>query len=307
LWGKLTRELPFFHVLGNHDGEARYGDAEGSYGHFEDTRALSRGARLRHLPDPTAVYDGSQNRDLYFTFTSGDARFIILDVMSGPDDYPSVPEDWTLGAEQLAWFERVLQGNDRVWTFVFIEHLDGGIMRPDGLPLPHPGGEKGKHAYGRGAMRATLDGTPRGEFRGEQALLQKLMRENGVDVFFHAHDHIAVVGEKRASDGSGEGVYYAMGGQASGDEFGPGWSRFDWFQQQVDYDEDGVADFLSGRKSGGNASSRPGFYRVSVNGKRSIELAYVVSSPRPELDGTIAFGLTIRADGTSSLERERDP
>jgi hypothetical protein len=41
------------------------------------------------LPDPTAVYDGSDNGDLYFSFTSGHARFIILDVMSGPLDDPS--------------------------------------------------------------------------------------------------------------------------------------------------------------------------------------------------------------------------
>ena len=95
LFGRLTRQLPFFYVLGNHDGEARYGDSEGSYGHFEDTRALSRGARLRHLPDPTSVYPGSENGDLYFSFVSGDARFIILDVMAGPLDYPKVPEDWT--------------------------------------------------------------------------------------------------------------------------------------------------------------------------------------------------------------------
>ena len=301
LWGGLTRELPFFYVLGNHDGEAHYGDAEGSYGHFEDTRALSRGARLRHLPDPTAVYPGSKNGDLYFTFTSGDARFIILDVMSGPRDYPRVPEDWTLGPEQLAWFEGVLKENDRVWTFVFIEHLDGGIMRPDGLPLPHPGGEKGMHAYGRGAMRATEDGTPRGAFLGEQALLQKWMREYGADVFFHGHDHVAVVGEKKSADGRGEGVYYAMGGQASGDRYGPGWSRFDWFQEQVDYDEDGVADFLEG----GNASSQPGFYRVTVRGRESVELAYVISSAEPELDGSVAFRVTLLADGSSSLGESR--
>ena len=124
------------------------------------------------------------------------------------------------------------------------------------------------------------------------------MRENGVDVFFHAHDHIAVVGEKQAADGRGEGVYYAMGGRASGDHYGPGWSDFDWFQEQVDYDEDGVADFLNGK----NASSQPGFYRVTVNGKQSIELAYIMSSPSPERNATVAFRVKILADGSSSLE-----
>ena len=82
---------------------------QGSYGHFSDTRALSRGARLRHLADPTAVYGESQDGDLYFTFTSGPARFIILDVMSGPRELSSNgPEDWTLGDAQKEWFEAVL-------------------------------------------------------------------------------------------------------------------------------------------------------------------------------------------------------
>ena len=42
------------------------------------------------------------------------------------------------------------------------------------------------------------------------------------------------------------------------------------------------------------SSSQPGFYRVTVNGRENIELAYVMSSPEPELDGTVAFDVTIR-------------
>ena len=56
-----------------------------------------------------------------------DARFVILDVMSGPEDYPQTPEDWTLGADQLRWFERILSENDHTWVFVFMEHLVGGV------------------------------------------------------------------------------------------------------------------------------------------------------------------------------------
>jgi hypothetical protein len=291
LWGSVTNRLPFFYVLGNHDGEARFGDARGYYGHYPDTRPLSRGARMRHLPDPTRVYHGSRNGDLYFTFTTGDARLIILDVMSGPDDYPARPEDWTLGPDQLRWLEGVLRDNDRTWTFVFIEHLVGGVP---GLHthLP-PDADRPEYAYGRGGILSTLDGTPSSEFVGEQALLQELMRENDVQLFFHAHDHVALVGEKLDTEGRGEGVHYVMGGQAS--SLGPRWIRLPRFRQNTDYDGDGEPDFLSEV----NGTAKPGFYRVTVHGSSSAEVAYVSSDA--ESNGEVVFDFTVLPDGSSTL------
>ena len=73
----------------------------------------------------------------------------------------------------------------------------------------------------------------------------------------------------------------------------------------MDYDEDGVADFLSGA----NASSQPGFYRVTVNGSESLDLAYVMSSPQAELDGTVAFEFEVPngAERIPSLARPAEP
>ena len=294
LWGKLTADLPFFYVLGNHDGEARFGDAAGSYGHYPDTRRLSRAARLATLPDPTQVYDGSKNQDLYFSFTSGDARFIILDVMSGPLDYPTEPQDWTLGADQLNWLEKTLSENDRTWTFVFIEHLVGGVpgkhqrLRDRGDENPP------EYAYGRGGIRSTVDGEPGSEFVGEQAVLQKLMRNHGVRFCFHAHDHVALIGEKKNSRGEGEGVYYIMGGQASGTR--PRWLNKDRFHENADYDNDGQADFLSNV----NGTLARGFYRVTVYGSERVEIAYIASAPDdPAIDGQAVLQLTLFQDGTT--------
>ena len=298
LWGLVARRLPFLTVLGNHDGEARFGDVDGSYGHFPDTRELSRRARMSHLPDPTKVYEGSEHGDLYYTFTSGDARFIILDLMSGPEDFPKTAADWTLGDKQLRWFEKVLKKNDRTWTFVFIEHLDGGVTNPDGKPLPYPGGPPGGYHYGRGGLRATRDRTLTSDFLGEQAVLQRLMRENGADVVFHAHDHVAVAGEKKGPDGAGEGVYYVLGGQAAGDEGGPIWENLSWFREQYDYDGNGEADFLSNV----NGARRPGFYRVTVHASDRVDIAFVGSDVTdPTMDGKVLFEFTINSDGTSSL------
>jgi hypothetical protein len=292
-WGRLGRRLPLLYVLGNHDGEARFGDALGSYGHFEDTWSLSRQARLRHLPDSTDVYDGARDGALYYTFTSGDARFIILDVMSGPRDYPRGPEDWTLGPTQLEWFTRVLRENDRTWTFVFLEHLVGGS--------PHLK-EGWSYHYGRGGLRATQDRSVRGLFVGEQALLQRRMAEHSVDVVFHAHDHVAVVGEKLDRDGRGEGVIYALGGEGAGGKDTPPWQQRAWFREEMDYDENGVADFLEGA----TGSVGAGFYRVTVAGSERGDLAYVQSDPDPALDGRTAFEVSLFADGTSTLSAARE-
>jgi 3',5'-cyclic AMP phosphodiesterase CpdA len=295
LWGRLTAHVPFLYVLGNHDGEARFGDAGGSFGHFTDTRELSRAARLRHLPDPTSVYidgAGGANRDLYFSFTSGDARLIVLDVMSGPRDYPARAQDWTLGREQLAWLERVLRQNDRTWTLVFAEHLVGGTMSTENL---HAERDRVYH-YGRGGLRSTQDGTPRAPFLGEQAALHSLMREQGVDVFFHAHDHVAVVGEKPDAEGRGEGVFYVLGGQASGDGTGPAWQHQTWFREWMDYDANGEADFLTGV----TGSLAPGFYLVTVTGRERLDLAYVASDASDAAaNGRAVFQLSLFPDGTS--------
>jgi hypothetical protein len=299
LWGRVPRELPFLYVLGNHDGEARFGDARGSYGHFSDTRALSRNARLRHLPDPTATYDGSRDGDLYYTFRSGSARFIVLDVMAGPTALPRRVDDWTLGAAQLRWLEAVLVANRSPWVFVFAEHLVGGVTHPDGRPFADEAGTPGEYHYGRGGLRSTVDGTTKGRFLGEQAALQALLRRHGADVFFHAHDHVAVIGEKRDPDGRGEGVYYAMAGQASGDADGPGWVAEPWFASQMDYDGDGRPDY-----AGANGTAAAGFYRVTVEGTKRVLLEFVRSdSP----DAPVAFRWTIFPDGSSELSSAAPP
>ncbi len=294
LWGRVGRALPFLYVLGNHDGEARFGDDSGSYGHFTDTRALSRDARLRHLSDPTAVYRGSDNGDLYFTFTSGAARFIILDVMAGPKTLPRSSSDWTLGEAQKRWLRSVLEENRSPWIFVFAEHLVGGITSPDGHPFVQPGGPPGEYHYGRGGLRATEDRTIGGRFLGEQALLQEWMRAHGVDVFFHGHDHVAIAGQKFDANGVGEGVYYVMGGQVAGDRRGSLWIDEPWFIEQIDYDGDGEADLdaeLYGTRS-------PGFYAVTVHGSTRVDVEFV-RGEEGESNGQIAFQFSIFPDGRS--------
>jgi hypothetical protein len=237
---------------------------------------------------------GSDNRDAYFTFTSGAARFVILDVMAGTPAIPLTADDWTLGAAQLAWLEAVLKHNDSPWTLVFIEHLVGGVAGLEGRPFIFKHGPKGDYHYGRGGIRGTSDGTPEGTFLGEQARIQELMSLYGVNLFFHAHDHVATVAEKREADGRGSGVYYAMAGQASGSSEGPGWVDNIWFEEAMDYDGNGEADYYSNF----NGTRHPGFYRITIRGRERIDVHFMRSDV---VETRTAFEFSLFPDGSSTL------
>jgi len=269
MWRRLYeaagRGLPLFLVLGNHDGEAGFGNAEGECSHYPDTAALSIRARKGALPDPLRSYSGG-NEGGYYSFVSGDALFVILDVMSGPTEYPRTPDDWTLGAKQLAWLETVLAGSDETWKFLFAHHIVGGD------PRPHC------YAYGRGGVNATSNGRADGVFNGEQALIHDLMRRYAAQFFLYGHDHIFSFAEKQNDRGAGEGIFYVAGGQSS---LNPSsWEDSPWFQRLYDMDGDAKGDFLP----------EPGFLSVSVDGDRSVRFQYVRSDPsHPEHNKRIDF------------------
>lgn len=160
-----------FMVVGNWDGE------NGDYDQYEIDR--SREQRLLCVPGPkpdTYPQGGSPNED-YYAFTWGDALFIVLNVMTYTptshllSSYPGLVDDWTLGEEQMVWFERTLANATAKWRFVFIHHTVGGAA-----------GDFENSAYGRGGGQAANV--------GEQAKVHALMVEHGVQIFFYGHDHV---------------------------------------------------------------------------------------------------------------------
>lgn len=160
-----------FMVIGNWDGE------NGDYG--EEVINRSREQRLLYLPGPTpATYpqSGSQHED-YYAFTWGDALFIVLNVMTyTPAPHllsgnPGLVDDWTLGGEQMTWFEKTLVNATAKWRFVLIHHTVGGAAA-----------DFDNSAYGRGGGLAANV--------GEQAKVHALMLQHGVQIFFYGHDHV---------------------------------------------------------------------------------------------------------------------
>jgi 3',5'-cyclic AMP phosphodiesterase CpdA len=101
---------------------------------------------------------------------------------------PGLPDDWTLGAAQLAWLEDTLAHSTARWKFTFIHHTVGGNA-----------GNDVDSAYGRGGGRAARI--------GEQATVHDMLRRYGVQIFFYAHDHVF-------TDMVVDGIHYTLPGSA---------------------------------------------------------------------------------------------
>ena len=159
----IHRSLPFFFVLGNHEGELGF--------NFGELAHWSEKARLLFIPNPyNSTYpEGGGSKENYYAFTWGDALFVMLDpyryTTSEPTGYGNSVDDWTLGTEQRQWLRRTLENSDAQYTFIFIHHLVGGCV-----------------PYGRGGGRCA----DRGEWG---AVIHPLLVEHNVDIVFHGHDH----------------------------------------------------------------------------------------------------------------------
>jgi len=186
--GDTVGRAAHFPVIGNWDGESGCNSAD------EIDRSLSQ--RILYVPGPlpgTYPESGSTNED-YYAFTWGDALFVVLNVMTyTPTCHllnldPGLPDDWTLGAAQLAWLEQTLTRATARWRFLFIHHTVGGNA-----------GNDIDSAYGRGGGRAARV--------GEQATVHDMMMRHGVQIFFYSHDHVF-------TDMVVDGIHYTLPGSA---------------------------------------------------------------------------------------------
>ncbi|MHC5210945.1 MAG: metallophosphoesterase [Planctomycetota bacterium] len=272
--GPLGAARPFVALLGNHEGEALFEDLGAACQGIHPVMEYSRTARQLTLPQ--APY-GDDRAGGYFAFEAGDVLIVVLDVMRHNARTPKSAEDWTLGAEQLTWFDRTLRQSSCAWKIVFAEHLVGGVTGPTNC-----------YWYGRGGLKATHDGTVNGTFLGEQALVHEIMKARGAQLFLSCHDHVAVYGEKRDALGQGEGVWYMTAGRASG--VGNPWSQETWFKKLMDYDGDGVAEY----STPGMGTGVPGYVRITADGVRRLLIEYVRTSLlTPSINGTVLLSFEI--------------
>lgn len=188
LMGPLLGRTAHFPVIGNWEGE------NGCFG--EDVIERSRSQRLLYMPgpEPTTYPQGGGPHEDYYAFEWGDALFVVLNVMTYTSTCHELtvsggtPEDWTLGEEQFAWFEKTLAEATAKWRFVLIHHVVGGAA-----------GNEANANYGRGGGQSA--------YIGEQARIHELMLQWGVQVFFYGHDHVF-------TDMVVDGIHYTMPGSA---------------------------------------------------------------------------------------------
>lgn len=211
--GLISHSIPIYLALGNHENEEGW--------NFDDTftapdQSLALvGLKYRKMyypnPVPDDFYSGNSDplpeaiggdtfHEDYYAWTWGDALFVVIDPfhysMTWPDDdgqgyggegqdgEPSGDRwDWTLGEIQYNWFKQTLEESDAKYKFVFSHQVTGGVI-----------------PYGRGGIGAApyfewgglnWDGTPgfAAKRPGWEAPIHQIMVENGVNIFFHGHDH----------------------------------------------------------------------------------------------------------------------
>jgi hypothetical protein len=181
--------VPLFIALGNHEGEAGW-YLNGTAGSIAVRNTL---ARKKYFPNPfpnqfysgdTSKYNFVGQRASYYSWTWGDALFVVLDPYWHTTPKPDALNGWrwTLGKAQYEWLRKTLEKSDAKFKFVFSHQLVGGD--PDGrggvefADRYEWGGNNLDSTWGFSAMRP-----------GWYKPIKDLLTENRVTVFFHGHDH----------------------------------------------------------------------------------------------------------------------
>jgi hypothetical protein len=212
----IAHSIPFYLVIGNHEGEVGWEYDFTAPGQNHDSRAvICTKARKEIMPNPypDEFYTGNTDlvseyglREDYFAWEWGDALFVALDPFWYTKTNPKVPADgweWTLGKEQYDWLYQTLHNSDAKWKLVFIHHLTSSYT--DNLHNRYTS----DIFYGRGGTEIAkfkVAGQPSFEWGGEDkhgvfvfdvkrtdwthgSIHDMLVSEN-VTAVFHGHDHL---------------------------------------------------------------------------------------------------------------------
>ena len=153
-FGNFSHSSPVFLAVGNHENQEGW--------NLDDTPAspalLSIKSQKKFFlnpitdsfysgnTDPLPALGGDQLREDYYSWTWGDALFVVLDPFQytmakpygaiageGSDDPQSGDQwNWTLGRQQYDWFKQTLEGSGAKFKFVFSHHVTGGQLSVSG-------------------------------------------------------------------------------------------------------------------------------------------------------------------------------
>ncbi len=190
LLGNICHSIPFYICLGNHEGEFDYYLAQNPPNNIAVYATLSRKFYYPN-PYPNDFYSGNPdvepygmgNPENYYSYTWGDALFVVLDVYRDQCDTSAKPTNWnwSLGLPQYTWLKNTLEGSSAKYKFVFAHHVRGqGRGGITNAKLFEWGGyEQNGTTYSFPAKRP-----------GWEKPIHKLFVDNGVNIFFQGHDHL---------------------------------------------------------------------------------------------------------------------
>ncbi len=187
----VNHSVPLYIVLGNHEGE------EGWYLNSTPNNVAVWDTKYRKKyfmnPLPDGFYSGDTTnnnfvgqREAYYSWTWGDALFVVLDPFWNTSPKPDSLHcwRWTLGKPQYDWLKATLENSTSTYKFVFIHNLVGCGGDGEGR-----GGVEKADYYEWGGKN--IDGTDGWATNrpGWYKPIKDLLTENKVSVVFHGHDH----------------------------------------------------------------------------------------------------------------------
>ncbi|MEI7502730.1 MAG: SMP-30/gluconolactonase/LRE family protein [Paludibacter sp.] len=189
-WDNVCSSMPLYIVVGNHEGELGWLNTSQSTDEFNLTNSI----RKKYYPNPTpdGFYTGNDlsdvfmgRRENYYAWNWGDALFVVIDPYEFTPIKPSDAWGFTLGKAQYDWFRSTLENSKAKYKFVFSHQIVGGDKEGRGgserVNLAEMGGQNADGSYGFDTQRPGW-GKP----------IHQIMVENGVQIFFHGHDHLYV-------------------------------------------------------------------------------------------------------------------
>ncbi len=189
-WDNVCGSMPLYIVVGNHEGELGWLNTNSANDEFNLTNSMRR--KYYPNPQPNAFYTGNDLNDLYlgrrenyYAWNWGDALFVVIDPYENTLTKPGDAWGFTLGKAQYDWFRATLEGSRAKYKFVFSHQIVGGDKEGRGgserVDYAEMGGKNSDGSYGFDTKRPGW-GKP----------LHQIMVENGVQIFFHGHDHLYV-------------------------------------------------------------------------------------------------------------------
>ncbi len=187
--GSICHSIPFYVCLGNHEGEMDYWIAKNPPNNLGINATLWRKYYYPN-PFPNGFYSGNQdlepygvgNPENYYSWTWGDALFVVLDAYRDQCDTSAKPKnwEWSFGKPQYDWLKATLESSTAKYKFVFNHHTRG---------QGRGGVSTAKYfEWGGYNMNGTYEFD---KYRpGWGKPIHQLFVDNGVDIYFQGHDHV---------------------------------------------------------------------------------------------------------------------